>query len=597
MINLKKLTAAFLSVAAIAGNVITQSGDNYFELKSNATTASNTLNSVYNSWSSKISKEKNKFQNGKYWNGGNVDGYTSSKCTNHGSDSSLWSCNIITRTNIFDKDYKVIDERDKYNNPMPYAQCIGFSYKLASDIFDTDTFIRYKVKNQKIVYSTGSSQYTPRKGDNVRLFDEDYGHSIFITDVNTSTGAVTFAQCNNDGHCGIEWNAKKVKRGSDVCDVTVDFLRNYTVYVERPAIAGDLNLDGVISSADSAVFENTICVDGTYLNNAPIDAYDVDCSKYVDLADLNKIKYGSVNINTQPIIKASSATIGSRWVSCSNSGAFRSSDGNYYKKNSSGISFLGTSDTARTTVSVPSSAYCPTDGKTYSVTEIGAVPGSGPNNAPMRHIVNITIPDSVKVINKFAFYDSALKSLNFASMNSRLTTIKQQAFHNSALTSVELSDNIRLTTIEKGAFENSTAVTSVYLPYNLETIGADAFRNCTKLSTVMVENNSSSKCSVKTIGDCAFYGCKNLYITIPNTYYDLQLGTSAGIFEPSGSYTVSLNLYNSTSAYRVVRMRTKDITKWQNNKLLVYAGKIKFYNASGTNFKTRSQTSTARIYL
>ena len=70
----------------------------------------------------------------------------------------------------------------------------------------------------------------------------------------------------------------------------------------------------------------------------------------------------------------------------------------------------------------------------------------------------------------------------------------------------------RITSIGENAFRNYTNLTSVTIPNSVTSIGNNAFYYCTSLISITIPN------SVTSIGDNAFYYCPNLLtITIPNS--------------------------------------------------------------------------------
>ena len=75
-----------------------------------------------------------------------------------------------------------------------------------------------------------------------------------------------------------------------------------------------------------------------------------------------------------------------------------------------------------------------------------------------------------------------------------------------------LGDTYNVTTIGADAFQNCTELTSITIPNSVTSIGLNAFYGCTNLKAVTIPN------SVTTIGQYAFYGCTNLKsVTIPNS--------------------------------------------------------------------------------
>ncbi len=92
-----------------------------------------------------------------------------------------------------------------------------------------------------------------------------------------------------------------------------------------------------------------------------------------------------------------------------------------------------------------------------------------------------------------------------------LTTIGMQAFRDcTSLTSVTIPDSV--TSIENSAFYGCTSLTSVTIPDSVMSIEGHAFRGCTSLASVTIPD------SVTSIGFYAFYGCTSLTsVTIPDS--------------------------------------------------------------------------------
>lgn len=114
----------------------------------------------------------------------------------------------------------------------------------------------------------------------------------------------------------------------------------------------------------------------------------------------------------------------------------------------------------------------------------------------------------------------------------KVTSIGEDAFWGSALTSVTLPDSV--TSIGKAAFGHCDALTSIILPASVTNIGDHAFEYCTYLTNIIVEENST----LTSIGSYAFNHCPRLEsINIPASV------TSIGEFAFHHYYTNGCNVY------------------------------------------------------
>ncbi|MBQ7088921.1 MAG: hypothetical protein IJN04_04685 [Clostridia bacterium] len=132
-----------------------------------------------------VTELQEKYPHGTYWNhtkGGQED-YTTTPCSHHtGNCTYNGSCGCNSYKNVA-------------------IQCMGFAYQLASLAYACDSRAEWST------YRDTSALDTLKAGDIVRY---NYnGHSIFVTGVEGDT--VTYADCNGDGHCKIQWNRTTTK--------------------------------------------------------------------------------------------------------------------------------------------------------------------------------------------------------------------------------------------------------------------------------------------------------------------------------------------------------------------------------------------------
>jgi hypothetical protein len=111
---------------------------------------------------------------------------------------------------------------------------------------------------------------------------------------------------------------------------------------------------------------------------------------------------------------------------------------------------------------------------------------------------SVTLPDTLKEIQQMAFYGCT--SLTTFTMPYNLTTIGDNAFQNSGITTIKMNENI--TSFGESAF-SGTGVTSITFPESVTSIGEGAFSNCANLKYVTIPK------TVTSIGDSAFNNCSS----------------------------------------------------------------------------------------
>ena len=201
-------------------------------------------------------------------------------------------------------------------------------------------------------------------------------------------------------------------------------------------------------------------------------------------------------------------------------------------------------------------------------------------------LTSVTIPNSVTSIGAKAFYDCYnLQEIHISDLNAWLNIkvdgyliasrgiylnglklegnlvipegvkkIRNSAFSCcSSLTSVTIPDSV--TSIGNWAFSSCDGLTSVTIPDSVTSIGDYAFESCSSLTRVTIPN------SVTSIGYVAFKGCKGLTsVTIPNSVTRIKRGA----FDDCDKLTeivMSKDLYKRLSSDKNNKEALKQIKK------------------------------------
>ena len=110
-----------------------------------------------------------------------------------------------------------------------------------------------------------------------------------------------------------------------------------------------------------------------------------------------------------------------------------------------------------------------------------------------RNLSAATIPEGVTTIERFAFANTALASIN---LPNTITTIGNNAFSRTNITSIAFPSGI--TAISEGVCDTCAQLTSVTFNDNITTIGAQAFYNCSGLMSITLPSG------LRTIARAAF---------------------------------------------------------------------------------------------
>jgi len=113
---------------------------------------------------------------------------------------------------------------------------------------------------------------------------------------------------------------------------------------------------------------------------------------------------------------------------------------------------------------------------------------------------DVEIPDTITVINEYAFYDRSLISVT---ISDSVRSIGSSAFYYcSSLTNVTIGNSV--TSIGNSAFAGCSSLKNIAIPDSVKSIGSFAFNSCSSLTSITIPN------SVTSIGQAAFYGSNNL---------------------------------------------------------------------------------------
>lgn len=113
-------------------------------------------------------------------------------------------------------------------------------------------------------------------------------------------------------------------------------------------------------------------------------------------------------------------------------------------------------------------------------------------------LTEINLPNNIRLIEKYAFYDSGIKNI---CLPENLKQIGTGAFAMSELESITVPDKVA--ELSEGVFSNCYKLTEVVLPESITFIPAEAFLACHRLKTVHVSG-------IRAVGFNAFHHCKAL---------------------------------------------------------------------------------------
>ena len=141
----------------------------------------------------------------------------------------------------------------------------------------------------------------------------------------------------------------------------------------------------------------------------------------------------------------------------------------------------------------------------------------------------INIPVELNSIDRYAF--AGCSSLENIDINSNISKIPMNMFDQSGITSIKIPYNVQK--IESQAFRNCKNLTTATLSSSVKEIGKEAFKNCTALEAVLITKSTTS------IDSTAFTNCPNLTILGYFDSYAEEYALANDIpFEPIVNYAL-----------------------------------------------------------
>lgn len=153
------------------------------------------------------------------------------------------------------------------------------------------------------------------------------------------------------------------------------------------------------------------------------------------------------------------------------------------------------------------------------------------NNAFMfcTNLNYVKIPVTLNSIGTLAFVGCS--SLENIDINSNISKIPMNMFDQSGITSIKIPYNVQK--IESQAFRNCKNLTTATLSSSVKEIGKEAFKNCTALEAVLITKSTTS------IDSTAFTNCPNLTILGYFDSYAEEFALANDIpFEPIVNYAL-----------------------------------------------------------
>ncbi|MCQ2259308.1 MAG: leucine-rich repeat protein, partial [Bacteroidaceae bacterium] len=263
---------------------------------------------------------------------------------------------------------------------------------------------------------------------------------------------------------------------------------NSEVFDGLPTTAKAMCDDGayyITNNFNGAAFANPASLTGKLYNASGYEVSTINASSYTITQVGYCALYNVKNVQKVYLPKTVTQIGGWAFASCTGLTTFKLAEGSAVTVGNNAFSHLPATEIQNSgcITKLGTEACIGSKITTFNCTGLKEIPESAFKNC--ESLSNVSGIGNITTIGNYAFYNTA-ENVSFLSFNS-LTSIGDYAFAlNKSQTGVTF--NSKLTTIGKCAFQGCTAIGTVSFSNSLQpvTVGSDAFKECTKVVTLII---------------------------------------------------------------------------------------------------------------